>query len=223
MQGPIGEVWRLQNPRHVEQLAPVLRAISHVQIPVDRTAILVRLMNVIGAWIQQRDHRQPDAMRPRVVGVDIHVAAGAPPCLQHHAVVALRAAVVILRNIAEVGLRVRKIEYPPLIDIASRGTGTGRYEAVLPGDTISWNVLGGIELDCVPDVNDMGSYVGSRYEQTGRHLPLDAEIPGILCVCLHIRRHRQVGTIRRKYRVTPIEIVRERIYPKISWISPGII
>src|SRR5207244_5499352 len=132
---------------------------------LDVRVICVSLVHVIGALIQQPVGRQSAAMRPRIIGVHVHVPAGAPPCLQQHTVIALRAAVVVLRDVAKVGLRVREIEHTALIDVSWCRTRAWGEKAVLSRNTISRNVLSGIELDCIPYMNDIFSYVVSRYEQ----------------------------------------------------------
>ena len=77
-------------------------------------------MNVIRARVQQRDHRQSNAMRPRVIRIDVHVPSGAPPRFEEQAVVALRAAIVILSDVSEVRLRIREIEDAALRNVSRR-------------------------------------------------------------------------------------------------------
>src|ERR1051325_768890 len=136
-----GEIRGLKDRGQVHDLAAVLDAIAHVQITVRRTIVLVGLMNIVGSRIQKRDDRQPNAMRPRIVRVEIHTPSGAPSRLEQHAVVALGSPIIVLSDVAEVGLRAHLIENSPLVHITSRRTRSWRNQAILPGGTVAGDIL----------------------------------------------------------------------------------
>ena len=110
----------MQNRRQVEDLPPVLFAIADVQVPIHRSVVLVSLMNVVGAGVQEPDHRKADAARPGVICVDVDLRTRPPPCVQQKTVIVLSAAVIILSQISEVCLRIRQIEYAALVHVSCR-------------------------------------------------------------------------------------------------------
>ena len=82
MQCLVGKIRRLKNRRQVEDLPAVLRAIADVQVPIDRAVVLVSLMDVVRARVKQRDNGQPNAVRPRVIRIDVDLLARTPPGFQ---------------------------------------------------------------------------------------------------------------------------------------------
>src|SRR5215470_9291706 len=150
-------------------------------------------------------------MRPRVVRIDIYTSSSTPSCFEEHAVVALRAAIVILGQIPKIGLWIREIEQTPLINVARCRTGTRRNKTVLPCRASARYELCRIQLNCIPNVDDVRADIICRHEQVRCRLVLNSEIPGILRVRSHIWRHRQVRSVWRKEGRILVVVVRERI------------
>lgn len=78
--------------RQIHNVPNVFRvsgAVSHIEMPVLRTVILIRLVRVDRAEIQNIGNGQADAMRPRPVGRDVQVVRLLPAGAGQQPVVAL--------------------------------------------------------------------------------------------------------------------------------------
>src|ERR1051326_2418258 len=65
-------------------------------------------------------------------------------------------------------------------------------------------------------MDDVSSDITPRYKQIRIDLALDAEVPRILRVCSHVRRHRQIRSVRRKEGRGLVVVVRKRISTRIG-------
>ena len=74
----------------------VTGAVAHVESPIVRSIVLIRPMGIRGPKICQRRDRKTDAVRPRVISIEVDSFAKPPSGIQQETVVALRAAVVEL-------------------------------------------------------------------------------------------------------------------------------
>src|SRR5206468_10273511 len=113
------------------------------------------------------------------------IPSPAPVRIQQQTVISLRSAGIVGSQVAEIGLRIREIEQPPLIDISRGRTRTWRRETVLAGTARARNVLRGIQLGRVLDVNDVRADVRGCNEQVRCRLALDTEVPRILRRSFH--------------------------------------
>src|ERR1051326_1892908 len=65
-------------------------------------------------------------------------------------------------------------------------------------------------------MDDVSTDVTTGYKQIRIDLALDAEVPRILRVCSHVRRHRQIRSVRRKEGRGLVVVVRKRISTRIG-------
>ena len=145
---PVRKLRRLGYQRHIGDLPPVLDAIAGVHVPVHGTNILVGLILVDLAGIEQSQtttqatgNRCTDAVRPGVIGVQGYVATEAPIRAQQKTVIALRTSSVILGYIAELRTGNRQIQNTPIVDIACLGARAGCRQAVLSRDAVAGDIL----------------------------------------------------------------------------------
>ena len=118
-------------------------------------------MDVVCAWIQQRNGIQSDAMRPRVIGIQIQIASAAPGGVQQQSVVTLRAAGIVGGQVSEVCLRIGQIQNPALVYIPRRRADRIEHRPRCRVER-AWaetHELRGIQFRRILDVNHVGSHV----------------------------------------------------------------
>ena len=105
-----------------------------------------------------------------------------PRHVQQQTVVSLAPSIIQFRHVPEVRRRdwILQIEQTPLIDVLRRRAWPRRRQPVLSSDTVSRNVLGGIELHGGPRVAQASSDIRGRGEHSRRDLMLNAEVPRVL-------------------------------------------
>ena len=74
-------------------------------------------MNVVRTRVQQRDYVQSQTMRPRVVRIEIEILPMTPAGVQKQAVIALRSARIIGRQITKIRLRIGQVENTALVNV----------------------------------------------------------------------------------------------------------
>jgi len=102
--GPGGRDSGLCHHRRIEDLAAVSGAVADVLIPVLRPVVLIRLMHVILAGIEQCNDIQAQAVRPRVVCIHVQILPMPPDRVQENPIVTGRAVGIIGRQVTQVGL-----------------------------------------------------------------------------------------------------------------------
>ena len=136
-------------------------------------------MEVIRSRVEQCNGREADAMRPRVVHVEVYILTSADPGIQQKSVVTRRAAIVILSQITEVRLWIHKIQQTALIHVCSRRADRIRHrsnrgiERARPETKEQCR----IQFECIPDVRKVRPDVSSPDEPGRRHLSLYTEVP----------------------------------------------
>src|SRR5439155_14834426 len=93
---------------------------------------------------------------------------------------------------------IRQLQQPPLIHVRELAARAGRGQPVLSGGAGTGDVLSRIQLEGIPQVDQVRTHIASRYEYAGGHLPLDGHTPRLLLCIRQIRLVRVEPLIRWK-------------------------
>src|SRR4029079_14459158 len=205
----------------------------HVEVPVLGAVILVGLMGIHCAEVRDVGSRQSDTVRPGPVSQKVHVSRHLVPGTNQQTVIVLSPARIWAcnRSISIHARRrwVRYFQQAPEILRTTPAVGLkrgalaelgGRSRARYHG--LPRKPDGRIQIDVVPNVGDLRSYISCRKKKTTVYLMLDPEVTRVLRGRLQIRIDGQETLVRqvRENRIVVIVVVWERVpaWIRTVWI-----